>query len=218
IQKIIMPASGPVYQPTTVTYEQQNDWTPISQLSQSLFGNGTGRTKCIQWTLLILGLITLAAGLIMIIIGSLDFSDTEVHELELGETGKNEEKSDIVIIIGGTVLLLLSILFLGLYGRMVWRRRGCPCFPSKEQRLARQLDNQAGNGQILTLNPSTDLLVTAQYAPVSEISYQPPAVSEEEETRKLMGSDNKECVEESERMLESDPRIVLRPRSNVEEA
>lgn len=46
--------------------------------------------------------------------------------------------------------------------------------------------------QILTLNPSTDLLVTAQYAPVSEISYQPPAVSEEEETRKLMGSDNKE--------------------------
>jgi hypothetical protein len=46
--------------------------------------------------------------------------------------------------------------------------------------------------QILTLNPSTDLLVTAQYAPVSEVSYQPPAVSEEEETRKLMGSDNKE--------------------------
>lgn len=60
--------------------------------------------------------------------------------------------------------------------------------------------------------------MTAQYAPVSEISYQPPAVSEEEETRKLMGSDNKECVEESERMLESDPRIVLRPRSHVEEA
>lgn len=51
-------------------------------------------------------------------------------------------------------------------------------------------DTQSINGQ--TMNPSTDLLVTAQYAPVSEIAYQPPAVSEEEETRKLMGSDNKD--------------------------
>ena len=142
-----MPASGPVYQPTTVTYEQQNDWTPISQLSQSLFGNGPGRARCVQWTLLFLGLVTAAAGLIMIIIGSIDFSDTEEHELELGETATSEEESDIVLIIGGTVLLLLSILFFGLYVRMMWRR-GCPCFPSKEQRLARQLDNQAGNGQV----------------------------------------------------------------------
>jgi len=215
-----MPASGPVYQPTTVTYEQQSDWTPISNLSQSLFRNSSIRTRCIQWALLILGLITLAAGLVMIIEGSADLYDTKHHDAEAGETRESEAEaaSDVVIVIGGVVLVLLCILFFGLYARMVLRRKGCPCFPSKEQRLARQLDNQVGNGQILTLNPSTDLLVTAQYAPVSEISYQPPAVSEEEETRKLMGSDNKECVEESERMLESDPRIVLRPRSHVEEA
>lgn len=214
-----MPASGPVYQPTTVTYEQQSDWTPISNLSQSLFRNSSIRTRCIQWTLLILGLITLAAGLVMIIRGSADLNDTK-HDTETGETPDSEAdgSSALVIVIGGVLLVLLCILFFGLYARMVLRRKGCPCFPSKEQRLARQLDNQVGNGQILTLNPSTDLLVTAQYAPVSEISYQPPAVSEEEETRKLMGSDNKECVEESERMLESDPRIVLRPRSHVEEA
>jgi len=215
-----MPASGPVYQPTTVTYEQQSDWTPISNLSQSLFRNSSVRMRCIQWALLILGLIALAAGLVMIIEGSADLYDTKHHDAEAGETRESEAEaaSDVVIVIGGVVLVLLCILFFGLYARMVLRRKGCPCFPSKEQRLARQLDNQVGNGQILTLNPSTDLLVTAQYAPVSEISYQPPAVSEEEETRKLMGSDNKECVEESERMLESDPRIVLRPRSHVEEA
>ncbi|PSN34106.1 hypothetical protein C0J52_14189 [Blattella germanica] len=144
-----MPASGPVYQPTTVTYEQQNDWTPISQLSQSLFGNGSGRTRCIQWTLLVIGLLTLAAGLIMIITGSIDFRDTQEHEEETGTTTQSEEKSagDIVIVVGGTVLLLLSVLFLGLYARMMWRRGGCPCFPNKEQRLARQLDNQVGNGQ-----------------------------------------------------------------------
>lgn len=51
-------------------------------------------------------------------------------------------------------------------------------------------DSQSVNGQ--TMNPSTDFLVSAQYAPVSEIAYQPPAVSDEEETRKLMGSDNKD--------------------------
>ncbi|XP_023723723.1 uncharacterized protein LOC111873324 isoform X2 [Cryptotermes secundus] len=215
-----MPAIGPVYQPTTVTYEQQNDWTPISNWFQFPFPNGSIRTRFIQWALLILGLVALAAGLVMIIEGSVDLYDTKQHDTEVGETPNSDAESagDIVIVIVGVIVVLLCILSFGLYARMIWRTKGCPCFPSKEQRLARQLDNQVGNGQILTLNPSTDLLVTAQYAPVSEVSYHPPTVSEEEETRKLMGSDNKECVEESERMLESDPRIVLRPRSHVEEA
>ncbi|XP_063235232.1 uncharacterized protein LOC134538128 [Bacillus rossius redtenbacheri] len=215
-----MPPSGPVYQPTTVTYEQQSDWTPVSYLSQTV-GNGMNRPRCVQWVLLILGLFTLAAGLIMIVEGAVDYADSRQHGrgegLERDDSGDDYTK-DVAIMVGGSLLGLLGILMLLLYARMSRRRKGCPCFPSKEQRLARQLDSQAGNGQVLTLNPSTDLLVTAQYAPVSEIAYQPPAVSEEEETRKLMGSDNKECVEESERMLESDPRIVLRPRSHVEEA
>lgn len=41
--------------------------------------------------------------------------------------------------------------------------------------------------QILSLGPtSTDTLVTAQYGPVSEIAYNKPSISDEEETRKLM--------------------------------
>jgi uncharacterized protein YjeT (DUF2065 family) len=145
-----MPASGPVYQPTTVTYEQQNDWTPISNLSQTLFRNGSIRTRCIQWALLILGLIALAAGLVMIIEGSVDLYDTKQHDTEVGETPDSEAKSasDLFVVIGGVVLVLLCVLFFGLYARMVLRRKGCPCFPSKEQRLARQLDNQVGNGQV----------------------------------------------------------------------
>lgn len=47
------------------------------------------------------------------------------------------------------------------------------------------------HAQIMTLNPSTDLLVAAQYGPVSEIAYQPPQ-HDVEETRKLMANDNKE--------------------------
>jgi hypothetical protein len=149
-----MPASGPVYQPTTVTYEQQNGWPPIRNLSQVLFRNGSIRTRCIQWALLILGLVTLAAGLVMIIEGSVDLYDTKQHDIEVGETPGSdaESASDIVIVIGGVVLVLLCILFFGLYARMIWRRKGCLCFPSKEQRLARQLDNQVGNGQVRVLN------------------------------------------------------------------
>jgi len=148
-----MPASGPVYQPTTVTYEQQSDWTPISNLSQSLFRNSSIRARYIQWALLILGLITLAAGLVMIIEGSADLYDTKHHDAEAGKTPASEAEaaSDVVIVIVGVVLVLLCILFFGLYARMVLRRKGCPCFPSKEQRLARQLDNQVGNGQVRIL-------------------------------------------------------------------
>ncbi|KAJ8897687.1 hypothetical protein PR048_003037 [Dryococelus australis] len=189
-----MPPSGPVYQPTTVTYEQQSDWMPVSYLSQTV-GNGMNRSRCMQWFLLIVGLFILAAGLIMVIEAAVDYADSRQndHELELNRNDRKDDYTkDVVIMIGGALLGLLGIMLLSGYFRMSRRRKGCPCFPSKEQRLARQLDNQASNGQVLTLNPSTDLLVTAQYAPVSEISYQPPAVSEEEETRKLMGSDNKE--------------------------
>lgn len=66
-----------------------------------------------------------------------------------------------------------------------------------------------GGAQALTVNPSTDLLVAAQYAPVSEVTYQPP--NEESEQSKLMPQENKDITDETDRMLETDPRIVLRP-------
>lgn len=44
--------------------------------------------------------------------------------------------------------------------------------------------------QVLTLNPSTDLLMaSAQYNASLEA---PPTIIEEDETRKLMGNDNKD--------------------------
>lgn len=46
-------------------------------------------------------------------------------------------------------------------------------------------------GQNLTVNPSTDLLVTAQYAPVSEVVYE-PTKTEDSEQSKLMPQENKE--------------------------
>lgn len=159
----------------------------------------------------------------MVVEGIVDFSDTQQSQLhdEHGNVVNTDDDSatgNVIIAVAGALILIIGIFLLGVYVRIVRKRKGCPCFPTKEQRLARQLDTQSGNGQILTLNPSTDLLVTAQYGPVSEIAYQPPQVSEEEETRKLMASDHKECTEENERMLDPDPRIVLRPLSHAEDA
>ncbi|XP_075230503.1 uncharacterized protein LOC142329688 [Lycorma delicatula] len=214
-----MPASGPVYQPTTVGYEQQNEWSrPGSYLSQTV-STGLRGPRCVQWSLLALSCFSISAGIIMVIETTVQFADTQQTSLE-DENGKKKEVEDgsttnIVVTVAGAFLIILGIILLGAYIRLVRRRKGCPCFPTKEQRLARQLDTQTTNGQIMTLNPSTDLLVAAQYGPVSEITYQPPQASEEEETRKLMASDNKECIskERASRERRSVPVDRFRNRS-----
>jgi hypothetical protein len=93
-----------------------------------------------------------------------DLYDTKQHDTEVGETPDSEAESagDIVIVIGGVILVLLCILFFGLYARMIWRTKGCPCFPSKEQRLARQLDTQVGNGQVRVLNSNISVVCHAE--------------------------------------------------------
>ncbi|XP_023312827.1 uncharacterized protein LOC111692930 [Anoplophora glabripennis] len=96
-----------------------------------------------------------------------------------------------------TVPCPFKVFFLRLTRRMCWRN-------------AKDHMGTSG-GQALTVNPSTDLLVAAQYAPVSEVAYQ-PAQQEDTEQSKLMPQENKELTnEDTDRMVESDPRIVLRP-------
>lgn len=68
--------------------------------------------------------------------------------------------ADLVILIIGAILMLIGLLMLAYYVRAERRRKNCPCFPSKEQRMARQLrENQAGNGQV---GPCTDDNMTPQ--------------------------------------------------------
>ncbi|XP_073996414.1 uncharacterized protein isoform X1 [Rhodnius prolixus] len=230
-----MPASGPVYQPTTVSYEQQNEWSrPGSYLSQTVT-SGIRNRRCIQWVLLAFALFCFGAGLVIMIEGTVEFSDNIQTQME-DENGEKRQKdsssSRLFLTCVGAVMVVTGIAAFIVYARILIRRKECPCYPSKEERLAMHLDAQGANGQ---MNPSTDLLVTAQYGPVSEIAYQPPAGApvhhhhqdDTEETRQLMpptsGSvtQHRHSVadgnEESERMLESDPRIVLRPLSHNED-
>ncbi|KAK6642990.1 hypothetical protein RUM43_004493 [Polyplax serrata] len=197
-----MPNRGPVYQPTTESYGQQGEWrSPSGLLAQTT--TSAGRSRCLQWVTLGLFVLAVISGVILVAAGSVAYSNSEPEVL-----------TPVVILVIGIILLIIGCILIGVYVRQGYCRTNCLRTILKEKRIAHQMrDSQSVNGQ--TMNPSTDFLVSAQYAPVSEIAYQPPAVSDEEETRKLMGSDNKDCNEDSERILDKDPRIVLRPLSKV---
>ncbi|XP_018573649.1 uncharacterized protein LOC108912754 [Anoplophora glabripennis] len=196
--------SGAVYQPTTVTYESngtQDRWQdrPISYLASTV--TQTARRPCgldclpsrsiLPIILISTCVASFSLGLVMLIHGALGYS----------ENPESNEDFYLVVTIIGAILFALSILlfvfFLRLTRRMCWRN-------------AKDHMGTSG-GQALTVNPSTDLLVAAQYAPVSEVAYQ-PAQQEDTEQSKLMPQENKELTnEDTDRMVESDPRIVLRP-------
>lgn len=210
-----------VYQPTTTTNQRggNHSFLSLKILKKPIF----------QFLVLISALLLLAigkyckifrsiiqinfnfSGISMIASGAADFSDTTEHEDELNNTNetKEEEGIDIGIVVGGVFLTIIGFCLLGLYIKVCdWRRNCiCPCGLSKKQGLARTLQNQGNNPPNALNHPSTDFLVShTQYAPISEL---PSA----EECRNLM-PDNKECLssaEESDKFLDSDPRIVLRP-------
>jgi len=173
-------------------------------------------TACI-----IIGVTMIASGL------STAYANTEVKIVEEGEVKTIEPlepyaEVPIGIIVGGSFILLFGLIFSAFYIKVAdWRRQCVWLFCNKKQSLARQFQSQGtgnGGGQgIMALNPSTDPLVShTQYAAVSELPR-----PEDEERRNLMANDNKDCLssaEESDRMLEPDPRILLRPMGHVEDA
>lgn len=92
----------------------------------------------------------------------------------------------IIVIVITKIDLCMYNFIKGMYIRSSRYIRNC-CRPGKDLDTIR--------GQASTLNPSTDLLVAAQYAPVSEVAYQPPQPMHEDtdtERSKLMPQDNKE--------------------------
>lgn len=196
-----MSPSGAVYQPTTVTYEAnaspQERWSdrPISYLTSftRTSGNPCGLTCApihdnIPTLYLGASAVSAAVGLILLINGAIFYSDPQT----IGE------KFYLTCTILGALIFCLGIFLLGMFLRQSRRL----CFRTGKDPL------DPATGQSLTVNPSTDLLVAAQYAPVSEVAYQPR--SEDTEQSKLMPHDHHKD-EDTDRMIERDPRIVLSP-------
>ncbi|XP_077287967.1 uncharacterized protein LOC143912555 [Arctopsyche grandis] len=199
-----MAVGSAVYQPTTVTYEQSSGggggggggvgggegWRRRWCWGRDAAGRAHHLARAAALPLLAAAaLLALLFGIKLIIDGSLS--------------------SATASLIIGVLLLIVGLGLAGLVIRIMVRRHSGWSDGNKGV--------EAGGGitgaTLGAPNPSTDPLVASQYAPVRDA---PPA---DDERRQLM--DNKECLssaEESDRMLESDPRIVLRPSKNVEDA
>ncbi|CAG9860707.1 unnamed protein product [Phyllotreta striolata] len=195
--------SGAVYQPTTITYEsngQQERWQdrPISYLASVSQGarRPCGMSCLPSRNVLPLMIVSSCVGcfiigLVMLIHGAMAYS----------EPSESPDNLYLIVTLIGAVLFATSILLFVFFVRLTRRM----CWRNTKDHL-----NTSG-GQALTINPSTDLLVTAQYAPVSEVAYQ-PAQQEDTEQSKLMAPEHKDLTNEDvDRMIERDPRIVLRP-------
>ncbi|XP_044759940.1 uncharacterized protein LOC123317453 isoform X1 [Coccinella septempunctata] len=193
--------SGAVYQPTTVTYESNGErWQdrPISYLASTV--TEVASTPCgiscvacrgLCPVLLLTTCVTcLIVGIILLIQGALGYAGTS----------QSEENVYLLLTIFGALFFSVSCLLFVIFLRMTRRW----CWSTGKDHL----DIVGSPG--LTINPSTDLLVTAQYAPVSEVAYQ-PTQQEDSEQSKLMPQENKDLKEDTDCMIERDPRIVLRP-------
>lgn len=81
---------------------------------------------------------------------------------------------------------VFNVFWPGVYIRSCRRRKlACSWWRGKDL-TSSSSTRENGVAASAAMNPSTDLLVTAQYAPVSEVAYQPPAALAAEERSKLM--------------------------------
>ncbi|XP_067641186.1 uncharacterized protein [Eurosta solidaginis] len=215
----------PVYQPTTVSVSYEPRPGGINGNRSIIYR--CAKSQRFEWILLVFGFVSFPFG-VAFLVGAVASVRSEFFDTDQTDDGVTEApvgtcyRMPILLIATGVLLMTTGLLALvsGLYVAIAHRRRLCPLF-NKEKSFARQLqcknrDGCGGEG-IMALNPSTDPLVShTQYAPVSELAHR----CDEEESRNLM-PDTKDCLssaEESDRMLEPDPRIVLRPLGRVDDA
>ncbi|XP_044759941.1 uncharacterized protein LOC123317453 isoform X2 [Coccinella septempunctata] len=174
--------SGAVYQPTTVTYESNGErWQDRPISYLASTVTEVASTPCGISCVACRGLCPVL--LLTTCVTCLIVGIILLIQGALGYAGtsQSEENVYLLLTIFGALFFSVSCLLFVIFLRMT--RRWCW---------------------------STDLLVTAQYAPVSEVAYQ-PTQQEDSEQSKLMPQENKDLKEDTDCMIERDPRIVLRP-------
>lgn len=206
-----MPASGPVYQPTTVSYEQQSEW---SQPSNGLINrtlNHIRNPRWFHWSFILISWILIAIGVFL-------FLSITTNFVSSADANDNYTEDIAFLVIGSFCFVFGVVLLIG-YFRYIKDKDSCPCFTGKARQMEPQsqpLSQSQSNGQVLQIpltNPSTDLLIAAShYDPMSAT---PTTIIEEDETRKLMGNDNKDCNDERDHMLVTSNPPVAALRMHV---
>ncbi|KAK9679683.1 hypothetical protein QE152_g39805 [Popillia japonica] len=179
-----------VYGPTTIDRRNCDNNEGITGNLRYITSLSRAKKVQILRTLIVVFSISFfIIGLLFIITGS------------LGVAG-NGKDVNCIIVITGIICIGISIFFTIWYlkqnGRLLY-------WCNKKTHL-----NVTG-GHVST-NPSTDLLVSATYPPVSDVAYQQN--QGDTENSRLMGQETGTTTisnEDADRMVESDPRIVLRP-------
>ncbi|XP_068241440.1 uncharacterized protein [Palaemon carinicauda] len=195
-----------VYQPTTTTlpHDRSKTWMP-SFLAQSSSGSLWSRTL-----VLILSVMFAVMGLVMIIVGAISY-----QSLDEGSVKEVNSTAYVIILCLGVLLELVAIIAVVFYMRNMGYN--IPCCPGKIARIRKRLhENQMMvNGQMV----STGEPVSAQYCPPSHPGVgntPPPPYTDVSEEQHLM-EEKIDIGDDTERILEEDPRIVLTPLKPHEE-
>lgn len=131
-----MPTSGPVYQPTTVSYEQQSEW---SQPSNGLINrtlNHIRNPRWFHWSFILISWILIAIGVFLFLSITTNFVNSD--------NTKDNYTEDIAFLVIGSFCFVFGVVLLIGYFRYIKDKESCPCFNSK----ARQMESQSSNGQV----------------------------------------------------------------------
>lgn len=195
-----------VYQPTTTTlaHDRGKNWVP-SFLAQSSSGSMWSRTL-----VLVISVMFAVMGLVMIIVGA-----TSYQSLEVGSLKEVNSTAYIIILCLGVLMEVVAILAIIFYMRNMGYY--VPCCPGKIALIRKRLhENQMMvNGQLVMAGEP----VSAQYCPPTQPGVgntPPPPYTDVSEEQRLM-EEKVDLGEDTERILEEDPRIVLTPLKPHEE-
>lgn len=209
-----MMRSGQVYQPTTTTlgYDRDKTWVP-SFLANSSSGAIWSRTL-----VLILSVMFAVMGLVMIIVGATSLRGSspvdEGSEVPVDTRG-NSSTAYVTILILGILMECAAIVAIIFYMRTMGYY--VPCCPGKIARIRKRLhENQMMvNGTLVSGEP-----VSAQYCPPTHPSHvgntPPPPYTDVSEEQKLM-DEKIDFSDDTDQILEQDPRIVLSPLKTHED-
>jgi len=232
-----MPSTNPVYQPTTVNYERHKEWTANNYLTERVLPNC--HSKPYLQRLLLIGAVILAIiGLSLAIYAlvndsnahkndSLDsyanepkpkFDDNSSEEIDeeydassdKGEDDHNHERNVVL----GSVGVCLILLSLGMYvGFLHLRGMFKGMMPLQNPTHLHQA-GASSHGHESGHQSSISYKGVQQEAGALNLE---PSVPMEDERHSLM--DNKfHTSEDTERMMDDDPRIVLKPLRTTDEA
>jgi len=227
-----MPTSNPVYQPTTVTYERHKEWSS-NYITERVIPN------CYQkpylQRLLLVGAIMLAmVGLGLAIYALVNdvnthkdepegppvFEDNSEEDFEKEETsdsnepGSHDHATNVVLGSIGITLILVSLVMYVMFLKLRGMCRGL--LPHHHShRSAGNMHSSGGQA----IHNESDHPTVVSYKGVQQepgaLNLE-PAAPMEEERHSLM--DSKFQSEDTERMMDDDPRIVLKPLRTAEEA